>query len=348
MNRLAVSIIYISLLLLLHACSQQENSPSLATSDLTTQLDHTEIPHREITHVAGDLYRVQNGSHFTVFMVTPAGIIVADPINTEAATWLKGELKQRFDVPVRYVLYSHHHWDHASGARAFADTATLVGHANMTSELEFGRNNFPIQIGVVDADGDQLLSRGEATGDLAEEFDRLDTDTDGYLSGTEILANVMPPEIVYTERMTITLAGKTVELVHPGPNHSVDATVMVFPEERAIYGVDFVNVKRLAFGFPGTGTLSEWIDSLKMVEALDFDIVTPGHSSVGTKIEFTAYREFFEDLQVVVNDAVNSGTSLENLLASDALSKYNHLPNYDPQRNRNIEYAYNLLISESY
>ena len=30
-------------------------------------------------------------------------------------------------------------------------------------------------------------------------------------------------------------------------------------------------------------------------------------------------------------------------IISDALSEYSDLPNYDPQRNRNIEEAYNLL-----
>ena len=249
---------------------------------------------------------------------------------------------------MRYVLYSHHHWDHASGARVFEDTATLVGHANMVNALEFGQTNLPIQIGLVDVDGDQRLSQEEVSGELAAAFDELDTDTNGYLSGTEILANVLPPEIVYSERMTITLGGKTVELIHPGPNHSVDATVLLFPEERAIYGVDFVNVKRLAFGFPGAGTLPEWIASLKKVEALEFDIVSPGHSSIGTKLDFTAYIEFFEALQVVVTEAVNSGVTLESLLASDALIQYSNLPNYQPQRDRNIEEAYKLLVSANY
>ena len=68
-----------------------------------------------IVNVAGNLYRAQNNNHFTVFLATPAGIILADPINTAFATWLKAELAQRFGVPVRYVLYSHHHWDHVGG-----------------------------------------------------------------------------------------------------------------------------------------------------------------------------------------------------------------------------------------
>ena len=314
--------------MLLQACSQQEVPGT---------------PSRGIVQIAEDLYRVQDDFHFTVFLVTPEGIILGDPINADAAMWLKGELAERFDVPVRYVLYSHYHWDHASGAQVFDDTATIIGHANMPIALADAIATFPVQVTLVDANGDQKFDREEVSGELAQDFDEIDTNGDGFLDGGEILVDVMLPEVLYTERMTITLGGKTVELIHPGPSHSTDTTVLLFPEQRTIYGVDFLNVQRLAFGFPGDGTLQQWIDSLRAVEALDFDIVSPGHSTVGTKEDLAAYREYFEDLQAVVTDAVDSGTTLADLLSSDVLTDYSDLPNYDPQRDRNIEEAYNLL-----
>jgi metal-dependent hydrolase (beta-lactamase superfamily II) len=89
----------------------------------------------EITQVADGLYRAATSSHRTVFLVTEEGIILADPIHTDFSTWLKSELQQRFGVPVRYVLYSHHHWDHASGGAVFADTATFVAHEDMAAAL---------------------------------------------------------------------------------------------------------------------------------------------------------------------------------------------------------------------
>ena len=47
---------------------------------------------REITQIAGDLYRFQNKFHYSVFLVTPAGVIVTDPINAAAAKWLKAQI----------------------------------------------------------------------------------------------------------------------------------------------------------------------------------------------------------------------------------------------------------------
>ncbi|MDP6173866.1 MAG: hypothetical protein QGF09_06860 [Rhodospirillales bacterium] len=57
-------------------------------------------PKRLISKIAGDVYRFQNNFHFSVFMVTPAGIVLTDPLNAPAAKWLKAELKKRFAKPV--------------------------------------------------------------------------------------------------------------------------------------------------------------------------------------------------------------------------------------------------------
>ncbi len=85
---------------------------------------------REITHIAGDLYRFQNQFHFSVFLVTPEGVIATDPINAEAAQWLEAEIRERFGQEIRYLILSHDHADHAAGGEVFADTATVVAHEN--------------------------------------------------------------------------------------------------------------------------------------------------------------------------------------------------------------------------
>src|SRR5690242_14014837 len=72
-------------------------------------------PAREIIPLTGDLYRARNGNWYAIFLVTPDGIILGDPINPAFAAWLKSELTRRFPVPVRYVVYSHSHFDHAAG-----------------------------------------------------------------------------------------------------------------------------------------------------------------------------------------------------------------------------------------
>src|ERR1035438_170550 len=79
----------------------------------------TEYKGQESGKLTGDTYYARMDDYVSVFMVTPEGIVLVEPIGTEFATWLKGELNSRFHVPVKYVIYSHSHWDHASGGAVY-------------------------------------------------------------------------------------------------------------------------------------------------------------------------------------------------------------------------------------
>jgi glyoxylase-like metal-dependent hydrolase (beta-lactamase superfamily II) len=94
-----------------------------------------QAPVREITQIAREIYRFRNNNHYSIFAVTPAGIITTDPINAEAAQWLKAELQQRFGQPVKYLVYSHDHADHIAGGEVFADTAIVVAHENAKTAI---------------------------------------------------------------------------------------------------------------------------------------------------------------------------------------------------------------------
>ena len=92
-------------------------------------------PKRSITQISGDLYRFQNNFHASVFLVTPDGAIVTDPINAAAAKWLKAEIQTRFGKTVKYVIYSHDHRDHIAGGEVYADTAMIVAHKNAKAAI---------------------------------------------------------------------------------------------------------------------------------------------------------------------------------------------------------------------
>lgn len=305
-------------------------------------------PTRVISKIRGDLYKFQNNQHNSWFLVTSEGVIVGDPINAEAATWLKNEIAQRFKVPVRYLVYSHYHWDHARGARVFDDTAELVGHANMAAEIKDAVAN--IQAGVtrgLDKNKDGKIERSEAQGGTAQAFDELDTNRDGAIDGAEISGDVRPPESTYTDRRTITLGGKRVELIHPGPNHSADGTIVYFPAERVVFGVDWINVRATAGNLVTPAPLDQWLRSLKLVEALDFDLVAPGHGNIGTKADMTDQVQYFEELIKGVSAGIAAGRTVEQLQASNLLEKYSWWPGFAQGRNANIAAAYQQLSAGS-
>src|SRR4026208_1226378 len=145
-------------------------------------------PQRAIVNVTGQLYRAQNNNHYTVFLVTPNGSIMSDPINRDFARYLKAEFATRFKVPVRYVLYTHRDWDHASGGVVFADTAEFFGHRNMLTALAPPAGNPPLPADALkmDANKNSLGERNEASGAVAERFAMFDYNRDEVISGCEI------------------------------------------------------------------------------------------------------------------------------------------------------------------
>lgn len=247
---------------------------------------------RAITKIAGDLYRFQNNFHYSVFLVTPDGIIATDPIDADAARWLKGELKTRFGVPVKYLIYSHDHRDHIAGGEVLSPDATVIAHENARAAI-IGENR-PTAV----------------------------------------------PDLTFTDRMTVRLGGKTVELIYPGPSHSNNMIVLRFPEERAVYTVDFISVNRLPYMGLSDAYFPEWIDAVRMVEAMDFDILVPGHGPLGTKADAAEHRRYLQALYDAVLDAARKGQSLDEMKKNITLEEFKSVSMYDKWRELNIEGMY--------
>ena len=161
--------------------------------------------------------------------------------------------------------------------------------------------------------------------------------------------------IVYSDRMCIEFGGKVVEFVHLGLNHSNDATVMLFPAERAAFATEFIadalvagNARSLpsACGPFDGSPLAEWIKSYRTVEGLDFDVMLTGHGSMSVdKALIRETREFFEQLRSEVAAGMAAGQTLEQLKESVRLERYKDWANYERLRAYNVEAAYRNLLT---
>jgi glyoxylase-like metal-dependent hydrolase (beta-lactamase superfamily II) len=91
---------------------------------------------REISNVSGDVYQFRNNAHNSVFTITGAGVVVSDPINAEAAAWLRSEIEKLTDEPITHLVYSHSHGDHASGGSAFGEVPNVIAHQNSPEAID--------------------------------------------------------------------------------------------------------------------------------------------------------------------------------------------------------------------
>jgi len=70
------------------------------------------------TEDLGDgLYAFRYGPYRNIFIVTDDGVIATDPLDIKAVGPLREAIANVTDQPVKYVAYSHSHWDHASGGQ---------------------------------------------------------------------------------------------------------------------------------------------------------------------------------------------------------------------------------------
>jgi len=108
---------------------------SLATSPTAAEREWG--ANRGIEQVSKSVYRWGSDNQYGAYIVGTKGIAVVDGHYCQSGTmdWLKQEIEQRHQMPVRYVILSHDHQDHNCNSGVFADTATAIGHRNIVAHL---------------------------------------------------------------------------------------------------------------------------------------------------------------------------------------------------------------------
>lgn len=100
------------------------------------------------TRVEGtdNVYVFRYGNHQAMFVVTSAGVIATDPIGygrPQAVTTYIDEIKKVTDKPVKYLIYSHHHFDHIAGGQPFKDAgARIIAHTRAKERLAVIKDPF--------------------------------------------------------------------------------------------------------------------------------------------------------------------------------------------------------------
>src|SRR5438876_1792040 len=106
------------------AWAQQPAPPPFAT----TKVDGTD-----------NVYVFRYGIHQSMFVVTSAGVIATDPIGygrPQAVVTYVDEIKKVTSQPIKYVIYSHHHFDHIAGGKPFKEAgATFISHKRAKERL---------------------------------------------------------------------------------------------------------------------------------------------------------------------------------------------------------------------
>jgi|SRR5687767_3828558 len=98
-------------------------------------------PPIQVTKVDGaeGVYIFRNVNHQAIFIVTGDGVIATDPVaygRPQGGQQYVDEIRKITNQPIKYLIYSHHHYDHIAGGHAFKTAgAKIVAHRRAAERL---------------------------------------------------------------------------------------------------------------------------------------------------------------------------------------------------------------------
>jgi alkyl sulfatase BDS1-like metallo-beta-lactamase superfamily hydrolase len=206
----------------------------------------------------------------TTFVIGTEGVAVVDPGLFTNGPRVVSELRAITDRPVRYVIYTHGHYDHAFGTPALFDDAagrghpepTVVGHVNVARRFARYQKTAGHLATTFDM---QFASWGPGGGDVVRH------------------ARYCPPTLAFERDVVLSLGDLTLDCRH-GLGETDDHVWVWIPERRVIVGGDFI-----VSSIPNAGTpfrvqryVLEWAEALEAMAALDPAFVVSGHGGVYT------------------------------------------------------------------
>jgi glyoxylase-like metal-dependent hydrolase (beta-lactamase superfamily II) len=203
----------------------------------------------QISHerVADNVYYFQSQQYAQVnagVIVGPDMAVVIDTLAfPEETLEMRQFIEQNLQVPVRYVIYTHHHADHTWGAYLFPN-AKIIAHSRCYEYLE--TRGIP-----------SLEAQKEQNSSLRH-------------------AQIMLPHVTFDEGEMGLQVGKKVVKIFPFPGHSHDSIAVFVEEDRVLFSGDTL----MTIPFIADGDIEDSINSLKSLPKMGLENIVPGHGDI--------------------------------------------------------------------
>jgi cyclase len=238
--------------------------------------------------VEGVYYSTATGSitigSNSVVIVNDEDVLVVDPgITPAAATSFIADVKTLTNKPVKYVVDTHYHYDHAFGNQVFGPDVTIIGHATTRRRLT-GPGSLKERTYLTNGTGAiatrfTLLKRqiSEATDQQQRAILERQLAIHQQYADEQAKIKPTPPNATLSRDMTLHRGSREIQIRYMGRAHTDGDVVVFLPTERLIATGDMITS---ALSYTGDAFVEEWPATLEQVMTLDFDTVMPGHGNV--------------------------------------------------------------------
>lgn len=214
-------------------------------------------------------------------------------------------------LPVRMVINTEVHPDHTTGNFVFSPPALVINHEGASDAM-------------------RKASDPNRAATLAAQSPEMRIAAEGY--------RLVTPHVEYRDKTTLRIGERTFELIHMKNVHSEADTAVWLPNERVLFAAS-VALPRSINNIRAFVNIRDMIAAMKMMKALNPEVVVPGHGSFGTTTIFDENERYYTLLLERVGAMVRAGKTLDQVKQELRMPEYADW-SYQERMPSNIEAAY--------
>jgi glyoxylase-like metal-dependent hydrolase (beta-lactamase superfamily II) len=243
-----------------------------------------------VSKVGGAVYMLgARGSGNVGASVGDDGVLLVDDMFAVMAPKIRAALKTITDKPLRFIITTHYHTDHAGGNIAYPE-AVIIAQDNVRKRMQEG----------------VIRSSGQAVKPYPPEA---------------------LPVITFPDSLTVHFNGEDIRVIYFS-GHTDGNSVVVFPKSNVVHMSDsFVTYGYPGIDFDAGGSFALWIKHLDaLVKELRPDVkIIPGHGPICNLQQMKDYLAMLKEARSAVEQGMKQGKSLQQIQQEKVLAKWDLL-----------------------
>ena len=159
------------------------------------------------------------------------------------------KVREVTDKPISHVVLTHYHAVRVLGASAFGASQVIMGDKARAMVVERGQEDWDSEF---------------------QRFPRL-------FKGHESIPGLTWPTTTFTDRMTVYLGRRRIDLMHLGRAHTAGDIVIHVPDQNVMFTGDIVEAHSACYC--GDGHFGDWGGTLDRIKAFDLAAIAPGRGN---------------------------------------------------------------------
>jgi cyclase len=230
---------------------------------------------------------VLNEANSTIILTQEGVVLIDTGQSPKDSHVVMAAVNKLTSQPVRFVIHTEPHPDHAMGDFVFSPPAIVIGHAGSAASMKASESFTPARI-------EKQMSTSP---EMREAFK-------GF--------RLVMPHIEYRDKMSLNVGERSLELYYLKNVHSEADTAIWLPKERVLFTAASVGVKRFGNHRPFV-SIPDTLSGIKMMKALNPEVVIPGHGNPGTARILDDMESYYNKLMNGVSQMVKQGKSLDEI-----------------------------------